>query len=327
MRARAALAGVLLAAGIAACSGSEAPPEASAPPSTRATLVLEPPRIGVGQVAELELAVVTPPDHTPRPWSPPEEVPGLWILGSETLPVEQDPSRWIHRTRLRVRARAVGGTLWPAGSLEVEAPDGTLHTVGWEALAIEVPSLLPELPGRTTPFGVRLPASGGGRGDAPSSFWGPAAGGAITALACVGLVALARRRRSSAGREPKPPADTRPPPWAQARSDLDAARALARDRPFDAAHATALALRRYAARRFGADATGRTTEELVRATPPFAATSRWPALLGILQGLDALRFRAEHDPDARRALRDRLGSLLDEADAFVEDSIPPESRS
>lgn len=326
MSARARLLCALLALCAAACAESEGGLEPGAPTSTRATLVLEPPRIGVGQVAELELAVVTPPGHAPRPWTPPDEVAGLWILDGETLPAEKEPARWLHRTRLRVRARAVGPTLWPAGSVEVEAPDGSLRAVAWPALAVEVTSILPELPGRTTPFGVRSTGSGA-RDMSPASFWGPAAAGALATLACVGLVALARRRRSS-GEAPAPePLAPPPPPWTLARSDLESARALASERPFDAAHATALALRRYVERRFGARAAGRTTEELVREGPPFVAASRWPALCTILQGLDALRFRAETDPDARHALVARLDDLLDEARAFVEDAIPPESRS
>ncbi len=310
-----------------ACAESEAPRQPGASPRPRATLVLEPARIGIGQVAELELAVVTPPGHVARPWAPPGEVAGLWILDVETLPVEKEPARWLHRTRLRVRARAVGTALWPAGSVDVEAPDGSVAAVTWEALAVEVPSVQPEVPGRSTPFGVRSTGAAALRDAPPAAFWGPAAGGALAALACVGLVALARRRRRSARSPPPEPAVGQSPPWTRALADLEAASALADDRPFAAAHATALALRRYVERRFGARAAGRTTEELLEETPPFAAASRWPALLRILQGLDALRFRAESDPDARRALSARLGDLLDGARHFVEDSIPPESRS
>ena len=76
-----------------ACGQPPAAPGPGAPPRPRATLVLEPPRFGVGQVALLELAVVTPPDHTPRPFEPPEPLPGLWLLDSEPLPVEKETSR------------------------------------------------------------------------------------------------------------------------------------------------------------------------------------------------------------------------------------------
>ena len=314
----------LLALALAGCSeepGAPRPP--AAPILARATLVLEPPRLGVGQVGELELAVVTPPGHTPRPWTPPEELEGIWILGSEALPVEKTEVRWVHRTRVRVRARAVGGFVWPGESVEVDAPDGSTARVAWEELAVEVPSLIPEYPGRTAPFGARAPAR---VAEAPTRMWGPAAAGALFTLACVGLVALARRRRRDAAVPSPEPVPAAAPPWLQARAALEAADALAGERPFEAAHATALALRRYVERRFGAPAAGRTTEELADATPPFAATSRWPTFVAVLEGLDAFRFRSQGEADTRESAASRVGALLEDAHRFVEDSVPPESR-
>ena len=88
-----------------------------------------------------------------------------------------------------------------------------------------------------------------------------------------------------------------------------------------------MALRRYMAGRFGADTVARTTEELDTTTPPFAATSRWPALLSILRGLDEFRFRPEGEAVGGAAVSARLEALLGQADALVEDSIPPEARS
>jgi hypothetical protein len=313
---------LLLACALAACRQTEPSRLEPAPTSARATLVLEPARIGVGQVGELELVVVTPPGHTLRPWTPPAEVEGAWVLDSQALPVEKTPSRWVYRTRVRVRPRAVGSFVWPAGSLEVEAPDGSTSSVAWDELAVEVPSLLSEHPGRTTPFGVRAPAAPA----TAANVWAPAALGALFSLACVGLVALARGRRRAAVRPARAPAPTRSPPWQLARAELGRAAELAEGSPFDAAHATARALRRYVQRRFGAAAMGRTTEELAAAAPPFAAASRWPAFVSILEGLDAFRFRPEGEPEARDAAAARAGVLLDQARAFVEDSVPPESR-
>jgi hypothetical protein len=324
VRARAVLA-LLLACAPAACREVEPSRRATAPTSARATLVLEPARIGVGQVGELELAVVTPPGHALRPWTPPAEVEGVWVLDSRALPVEKTAERWVYRTRVRVRPRSAGSFVWPGGSLEVEAPDGSTSSVGWDELAVEVPSLLPEYPGRTTPFGARAPAR---PVTAPAAHvWAPAALGALFTLACVGLVALARARRRAAARPPPTPAPPRPPPWQAARAELGRAAELADARPFDAAHATARALRRYVQRRFGAAATGRTTEELASATPPFAATSRWPAFVSILEGLDAFRFRSDGESGARDAAAARANTLLEKARAFVDDSVPPESRS
>jgi hypothetical protein len=238
--------------------------------------------------------------------------------------VEKETSRWIHRTRLRLRARRAGRYLWPATSVEVEAPDGALTTLAVDPLPVEVTSILPELPERLTPFGVRSPPPAS---RATGSVWGPAAAGALAALAGVGLVALARRRRREQAHAVAP-SRTPPvqPPWERALQELAAARELSRRAPFDAAHATAGALRRYVARRFGTDAAARTSEELAETTPPFAATSRWPAFLAMLRALDELRFRPEGDRSVGEALAARLAVLLDEAVAFVEDSTPPEAR-
>jgi hypothetical protein len=311
---------LLLACSLVACGEQPAAHEAAsaAPGPPRATLVLEPPLIGLGQVGELELVIVTPPEHTPRPWIPPMELEGAWILGSQTLPVEKTQSRWIHRTRVRLRARATGGFLWPAGSLPIDTPDGSSTSVAWDELTIEVPSLIPDYPGRTTPFGARSAS----RVSGAIPFWGPAAAGSLFTLAGVGLVALARRRRQASA-EPQPKAPRPEQPWQPALTALDSAAALAAEHPFDAAHATGLAMRRYMERRYGAPAAGRTTEELRDSKPPFAATSRWPSFLSILAGLDAFRFCSATEPSAADLASARASELLERARRFVEDSVPP----
>jgi len=314
---------MLLASALLVCA--EEPPSVpppAAPASARASLLLEPQRIGIGQVGEVELVIVTAPNHTPRPWSPPSEVEGVWLLGSEALPAEKSAARWVHRTRFRLRPRQVGGFVWPGGSLPVEAPDGSTELVEWEELAVEVPSLIPEYPGRTTPFGARPVAPIA----AAAPVWGPAAAGALFTLACVGLVALARRRRRAGAAAAPPAGPAQTAPWQRARAEFDTADAQTEERPFDAAHTTARALRRYMESRFGAAAAGRTTEELSRATPPFAVTSRWPAFVSILEGLDAFRFRPDSEPAARASAHARAAELLDEARRFVEASVPPDQR-
>jgi hypothetical protein len=313
-----------LVGGLLGCQEEPSDARHAASPAPRATLVLEPPRFGVGQVAELELAVVTPPEHTPRPFFPPPELPGLWLLSADRLPVEKQSTRWVHRTRLRVRARASGRFVWPASMLQVEAPDGSVSSIPLAEVPVEVVSILPDYPDRFTPFGVRRPRPATRRSE---SIWGPAAAGALAALAGVGLVALARRRRGSAQDGALEAGPTRAePPWLRAREDLAQARERAAADPFAGAHATARALRRYLARRFGADAIGRTSEELAAAMPPFGARSRWPAFVAILRGLDEFRFLPESDRSVREALAARVSALLVEAEAFVEDSTPPEAR-
>ena len=59
---------------------------APAPTAPRVTLHVEPPVLRIGDVATLEIVVVTPPEHRVRPISPPE-VEGIWLLDSEALPV------------------------------------------------------------------------------------------------------------------------------------------------------------------------------------------------------------------------------------------------
>jgi hypothetical protein len=311
----------LVAAFITSACG-EAGPDAGpvAPTTTRAVWVLEPSRIAVGDVAVIELAAVTPPGHTVKPLEPPNELPGFWVLDSEAMPVLKEPSRWVHRTRLRVRARAVGRFVWPGDILQVEAPDGTLDPLVVKSLPLEVVSELAEHPERLAPYDlrdVREPAVGA------RTLWLATAGGAAGALACV-FVAARVRRRLRTGEAPGHGVASAPrePPWIYARAALDRADAVSSEDPLAAAHAVAGALRRYAAARFGADAPARTTEELENAAPPFAAASRWPAFLAILRGLDEFRFRPPVD---RSAVTERLRTLAAQARAFVEETVPPES--
>jgi len=309
-------------------------PDARAPTLPRAALVLEPPRIGVGEVATLEIAVAAPPGHALRPLALPEAPAGIEVLGVDALPVERQSSRWLHRTRVRVRAREVGALTWPGGVVEIEAPDGSLATLALEALALEVGSVAPEFPERSLPFGVRRPA------DEEASDRGALEGAAVGAvLALLGVAAVRVLRRRSAGRAaPAPPPEATPappPPWEEARAALSRARALASADPFDASDLAALALRRYAERRFAIDAPARTgagfpisllactSEELAASPAPFAATTRWPILISALRALDAHRFRPRDTPEARAALERALADALTAAERFVAETLPP----
>ncbi len=310
--------------GAAACDEPAPTAQHSAPAHPHATLILEPPQLRIGQVATLELVVVTPPEHSVRPVAAPTEVQGLWILAAEVQPVSKESTRWIHRTALRVRARSIGEFTFPAMSVEVEAPDGGIAALAVDALSIEVVSILPEIPDRITPYGPRrFPPT-----ETSTPIWGPAAAGAIGALAIVGLVALAHRQRRSGS---KPDGTTPDPPltasWVLGKQDIQSARDRATSHPFEAAGAASLAMRRYMTRRYPCRVTGLTTQELVETAPPFAATSRWPVFVDLLERLDRFRFLPADDPGVRERLTESLGALLDGCDAFIEDSTPPEERS
>jgi len=321
-RAAALLPALLLAAACLSCADEPAPSPDRAPVTPRAAWLLEPPRVGVGQTVTLELAVVTPPGFTVAPYAPGPTPPGLELLAHERADVEQGSSRWIHRTRLRLRATATGDRTWPSGVVVLDAPDGDSRELALPEHPIEVVSILPEYPDRTRPFGVRLPAGSGG-GDRP--VWLPALLGAATALATVALVALARRRRRLDRDEERQVAvSAGPSPSERARSELAALRARADEDPFAAAHALSITLRRFVDRRFGTHTTGRSGEELREQGAPFAVRSRWPALLAILAGLDELRFRPATEAAARDALSGRLATLVEQAECFVADAAPPE---
>jgi len=294
---------------------AEEPPGFVPPASLRGTLVLEPSRLEIGDVAELELAVVTPPGFGVRAAGLPPETPGFWLLSSETLPLVKEPGRWIHRTRLRVRARDVGRLRWPEWPMIVEAADGTTTPLAIEGREIDVSSVLPGMIGREGPFGLRRAPRGIDGGAALRA----ALGGALAMLALVGLVALVRReRRRRAAREGGPdalPDGPRTPPWEDAGRALDDAER--EPDPNAAADAIAVALRRYLERRFGVSTEAFTTEELAAAATPFVVRSRWPRYLALLRELDALRF----PPEPRDAAA-RVAAAQAEARALVADSTP-----
>jgi hypothetical protein len=206
--------------------------------------------------------------------------------------------------------------------VEIEAPDGAVERLELAPLAIEVASVLPELPEQQVPFGVREPAAPDAAG--PGALLGAAAGAAL-ALAGLGAVrAVARRRAHRARAAAAPDAAPRTPPWETARAELARARELAARDPFAASDLAAGALRRYAGRRFAIGAEAATSEELAAGPAPFAAATRWPILVATLGRLDAHRFRPRGDPEARAAVAGGLDSALAEAERFVAETQPPE---
>lgn len=317
-RSRLQRAGLAFAAALALACSQEAP-RYGAPAQERAALVLEPPQVALGDVADLVVSVVTRPGARIAPVDPPGSIPGFWLVEREELPVEKEPARWIHRTRLRIRAVEVGHFEFPGGEVRGENEQGEAFSVRYEPLALEVLSSLSDGPERRTPFGVRrLPAPRVGGTSAALAF----GAGAVVALGAVGVVSLARRRRSLRAVVAAPTAAPSAPAWVIATSALDDAEALRESDPRGALDAAARALRRYAEARFGADAPARSVEELRAATPPFLMTTRWSAFVSLLASLDPARFALW--PDAERAAQAERG--LRAARDFVDETTPPEAR-
>ena len=309
----------LVLAALMACAeeGKHPPP---APASLRGAIVIEPPRIGIGETASVEVAVITPPGHRVAPVPTPERVEGFWILGVEAPSVERSAHRWIHRTRFRIRASETGSFAWPGERLEVEAPDGSRSTVEIAERPLLVEEVSKEFPGRRVFFPVRTPQP---------ERWGrgallPAAVGALFALSGVGLLALVRRVRSRSAAATRSPAVEDSTPWEIARSALADASELARRDPCRASDMASGALRRLVSRRFRTAAMTQTTEELEATDPPYAIAARWTELLALLRRLDGVRFLpAEGVADARGQMQ--AVAAIREAQALVAELAPRDS--
>ncbi len=316
-------AGVLLAASAAAAPPSASPDAGAVGPGIRGAIALEPGRMRAGDVASLEVVVTTPPGHRLRPVVPPAEVPGLWVLDAEALPMEQEDGRWIHRTRLRLRARELGQFTWPAQAVEIEGPDGKLQRLVLEGRGIEVVSVQPEFPGRSVPFGLRDPA---GSVNQPGAPWGAAAAGALLGAGAVSLVALVRRARKSRHEIASLSTDPVGPvvaPWDAAFEQLDSTEGCIDADPAAAGDALAQMLRRYATERWRHDVSAATTQELAALAPRGAAEAHWGALLACLRLLDDARFRPGVSRSTATAqVREALGQVR----ALVSASRPPEAR-
>jgi hypothetical protein len=301
-----------------ACAEDAREPGASdaAPVAIAAAVAIEPPRLRLGDVATVEVSVVTPPAHEVGAIRPPAAVEKLWLLDAEALPVETSGAREIRRTRIRVRAREVGATEWPALTVEVEAPDGAKTQVATEPRPLEVVSVLPLDPERTEPFSYRLPTAA-----ASSTPPGVAAAlGAAGMLALLGIVALARRgvRRARARREAERiVAATQP--WVAARAALAEARAMDPAQWREAAAAGARALRHYVAARWGVGAIESAAREELGSLPkPYLRAQRWDEAIACLRDLDGERFRAR--PAAEAAAQ--IAAALAAADRFVVATSP-----
>jgi len=302
-----------------ACGGepATAPPGAAVTP--QAAVVIEPPRLRVGDVAAIEVVVVTPIGYRVYPVKPPASVPGLWLLDAIASPIETDAARQLQRTRIRVRARETGSFEWPALRVEIEDTSGARSELVTAARPIEIVSVLPSLPARALPFSYRMPAAGD---DATGSLWAAGAG-SLGTLALLSLFAIARRARQRARiRSGEAARIAASEPWVEALAAFAAARRDADANWRRAGGLGARALRRYLARRFGVAAESLATEEMSAIAKPFGAGSRWPSALECLRAFDAERFRAQSDASAAA----QVCAALDVAQRFVEASIPPERR-
>jgi len=302
-----------------ACSGEPAAVPPETPVTPQAAVLIEPPRLRVGDVASIEVVVVTPPGHRVHPLKPPASVPGLWLLDAEALPAETSGARAVRRTRIRVRARETGSFEWPALRVEIEDASGARSELVTAARPIEIVSVLPSFPERVEPFSYRMPAADR---DARAPLWAAAAGSLAT-LALLSLIAIARRaRQRSRIRAAAAAGIAAYQPWVEALAAIATARDAADADWRRAGGLGACALRRYLARRFGVTAESLTTEEIAAIPRPLRAGSQWPAALACLRDFDAERFRAQGDASATARVR----SALEATQRFVEASIPPEAR-
>jgi len=297
-----------LGCAVAACEGTEpAGDSVPVPTSLRGAVIIEPPHLTVGDVATVEITLVTPPHHSVRPVRPPREVDGFWLLDSETLPVTRNPSRWVHRTQMRARAREPGEFTWPALRVEVETPEQEVVEILLDARPLEVTSVGDRFPRRAEPFPLRRArASQGGE------FLMPLAGGVALTLGAFALLALTRRLRRPRGRVPERTArDAHASPgWRAAQATIETALETSSESPRRAADAASAALRHFFSQRFAISARTLTTEELAASKPPLGAEKHWPILLEILETLDAIRFRSDVQGADLRDTLERASQLV-----------------
>ena len=84
--------GIALVVAVLMACADEGEAPAPAPASLRGAVVMEPPRIGIGETAVVEVAVISPPGHRVAPVPTPERVEGFSILGVEAPRIERRAS-------------------------------------------------------------------------------------------------------------------------------------------------------------------------------------------------------------------------------------------
>ena len=316
MRARRGQLAALVALVAAACAGGSGGDRA--PVSPRGVLVIEPPRVYVGELVDVEVAVVTPADHGVLPVALPEEVPGFWLLDARELPPRDDGARRIHRTRVRIRAREAGGHRWPDLVATAVAPSGDRIPVPIPGREVEVVSNRELVAHRSGPFDLRAPPGGPGAPLRAALLGGALGAGGV--LAAMGIRRLHRRRRaleSAAAAEVEADVEA-PASFARVRAALDGAAQRASLAPREAAGAAVVALRGYFGERYRLDLSASTVEELEVREAPIPWRSTWPEFLEILRALDGIRFPPRPGPEAAT----RLAETLERARALVERTAP-----
>jgi hypothetical protein len=274
--------------------GEPASPPIPAQPS--ATVVIEPPRIEIGDPFLVEIAVVTPPDHVVAPAPVPRATPGLWILDAERPSVDRQAGRWVHRQRFRARARATGAFTWPACEVAIEGPGGAKSVLQAPERPFVVSSLLDEHPEQRSFFSYREPRLGTANERGP---WLPALVGALLALGGVGLFSWVRHARLAAAAARAGAAE--PAGGDPATGALEALRRAGESAdPVRAADLACAAVRDWAAERSRMPGLrAATAEELAARPPPFLIATHYETLVAVVRELDALRF-PPRQPEAAR---------------------------
>lgn len=290
----------------------------------RASLLLEPPTIGLGEVTTAVILVTTPPGHRVLPMNAPV-VPGVWVLESLVDPTQKSAARWLHRTRIRLRPRETGSFLFPASEVTVESEAGDRKTLKVAEREFRVTSILPQFADRTAPFGLQEPGASAGAG----GFALPALFGAVSALIAVAIIT--RLRRTKAARQAPDESEEESAEalslheWSQREIDR-AFEALERN-PREAANAGARFMRHYVESRFHTRTSASTTEELAAQKVPLAAHSHWPEFVRVLRRMDDLRWRRAASGAKASQDEARIRVALEEARHFFESSSPQRSSS
>ena len=285
----------------------------AAPVGLRATVVIEPPRMEIGETARVELVVVTPPGQQVAPVAPPDELQGVWVLATETPSVDRSASRWVHRMGYQIRAKATGRFAWPVQEVEVRAPDGTTVTAVTTERPFEIAEISAEYPGQLSFFSFRTldPV------DTDRGPWLPALGGALATLFGVALVALVRHSRRGDHASPAGSGAVAPSARRSSLAALAAARELTETDLLRAADMASSALRLYGAGRYALPMLTCTTEELAQKSPPVSLGDRWCEWLRVLRELDGVRFLPADHPRAAA-----VEEVIDRARTLVSEGAP-----
>lgn len=291
-----------------------------AAPGPRGVVVLQSKWLGVGEVGEVVIAVQTDAHHRVLPWTPPE-LKHIEVVSLEEELEELQGDRWLHRTRIRLRALESGEFSWPALSLVIEAPSGEQVALELPAQPFEVRSLLKSQHVDRQPYGLRRFEEPRRRGFTSGLLVGASCAALFTWL-------LLRRKGASAKTPPapKPSAASTPMRSAEdtARDELLRARMAVAESPRRASNIGAAALRAFVSKRFTTTVLAETTVELKRARPSVVPPEHWSEFVRILQRYDADRFQPHA---AAEGEREHVEACLSETERFIDDSSSDRMRA